>query len=169
MDAVDIGSLVLCQSLGEDELTLTRRPRTTVSKNLSYLQLKELDHSLDRSTKRRAFSCSAGEASQAVQHRYGSFPYAPLDEPQDTSVSKGGPMKIVKGLLVDCIAGVIAFLLSSTIAISCATVITGHGSPLSAYVSNLIDMNFLGTAVLCLFLAWKSSSPWVLGTTDVFV
>ena len=70
---------------------------------------------------------------------------------------------------LDCTAGVLAFLLSSTIAVSCATVVTGHGTPLSDYVSHFIDMNFLGTALLTLFLAWQITAPWVLGGIDVFV
>ena len=46
-------------------------------------------------------------------------------------------------IFVNLIAGFIGFLLSSTIAVSCATVVFGHSNDLSNYVSNLIIMNFL--------------------------
>lgn len=69
----------------------------------------------------------------------------------------------------DLIAGVIAFLLSATIAVSCASVVVGHGTELSGYISHIIDMNFLGTALLCLFLAYQSTAPYVVGAIDVFV
>jgi hypothetical protein len=72
-------------------------------------------------------------------------------------------------VFVNFTSGLIAFLLSSTIAVSCASVVVGHGTPLSQYSSNFIDMNFLGSAVLSIGLAWKSYAPWTLGAIDVFV
>ncbi|KAJ0404803.1 hypothetical protein P43SY_003479 [Pythium insidiosum] len=72
-------------------------------------------------------------------------------------------------VLVNLTSGVIAFLLSSTLAVSCASVIVGHGTPLSLYIAHFIDMNFLGTAVLSVVLAWQSCAPWTLGAIDVFV
>lgn len=74
-----------------------------------------------------------------------------------------------QGLLVNITSGVVAFLLSSTLAVSCASVIVGHGTPMDQYIAHFIDMNFLGTAILCLVLAFKSSAPWSLGAIDVFV
>ncbi|TMW65570.1 hypothetical protein Poli38472_008212 [Pythium oligandrum] len=72
-------------------------------------------------------------------------------------------------VLVNLTSGVIAFLLSSTLAVSCASVIVGHGSPLAPHIAHFIDMNFLGTAVLSVVLAWQSQAPWTLGAIDVFV
>ncbi|DBA05312.1 TPA: hypothetical protein N0F65_007474 [Lagenidium giganteum] len=71
--------------------------------------------------------------------------------------------------MVDLTSGTIAFLLSSTLAVSCASVIVGHGTPLSEYIAHFIDMNFLGTAILSIVLAWQSGAPWTLGAIDVFV
>lgn len=71
--------------------------------------------------------------------------------------------------LVNLTSGVIAFLLSSTLAVSCASVVVGHGTPLATVIADFIDMNLLGTAVLCVVLAWKSRAPWTLGSIDVFV
>jgi hypothetical protein len=75
----------------------------------------------------------------------------------------------VTTVMVNFTSGVIAFLLSSTLAVSCASVIVGHGTPLSSVIADFIDMNLLGTAVLCVVLAWKSRAPWTLGSIDVFV
>ncbi|RLN15139.1 hypothetical protein BBJ28_00006534 [Nothophytophthora sp. Chile5] len=72
-------------------------------------------------------------------------------------------------VLVNGTSGVIAFLLSSTLAVSCASVLVGHGTPLSTVIAHFIDMNLLGTAVLCIVLAWQSRAPWTLGSIDVFV
>ena len=72
-------------------------------------------------------------------------------------------------IVLTCTAGFVSFLLSSTIAVSCASVVVGHGTPLSIHVSHLIDMNFLGSAILCFFLAAQSTAPHALGAIDVFV
>ncbi|KAL4157109.1 hypothetical protein PRNP1_006134 [Phytophthora ramorum] len=72
-------------------------------------------------------------------------------------------------VLVNGTSGVIAFLLSSTLAVSCASVLVGHGTPLSSVIAHFIDMNLLGTAVLSIVLAWQSCAPWTLGSIDVFV
>jgi hypothetical protein len=48
-------------------------------------------------------------------------------------------------------------------------VVVGHGTHLAPFIAHFIDMNFLGTAVLCVVLAWKSRAPWTLGAIDVFV
>lgn len=72
-------------------------------------------------------------------------------------------------VLVNLTSGVIAFLLSSTLAVSCGSVLVGHATPLSVYGAHFIDMNLLGTAVLCVVLAWQSQAPWTLGAIDVFV
>lgn len=72
-------------------------------------------------------------------------------------------------VLVNLTSGVIAFLLSSTLAVSCGSVLVGHATPLSIYGAHFIDMNLLGTAVLCIVLAWQSQAPWTLGAIDVFV
>ncbi|CEG36581.1 cyclic nucleotide-binding protein [Plasmopara halstedii] len=78
-----------------------------------------------------------------------------------------------KTILVDIVvngtSGVIAFLLSSTLAVSCASVLVGHGTPLSTVIAHFIDINLLGTAVLSVILAWQSCAPWTLGAIDVFV
>ncbi|KAL3665595.1 hypothetical protein V7S43_009629 [Phytophthora oleae] len=71
--------------------------------------------------------------------------------------------------LVNGTSGVIAFLLSSTLAVSCASVLVGHGTPLASVIAHFIDMNLLGTAVLSIVLAWQSCAPWTLGSIDVFV
>ncbi|TYZ53386.1 hypothetical protein PybrP1_003440, partial [[Pythium] brassicae (nom. inval.)] len=71
--------------------------------------------------------------------------------------------------LVNGTSGVIAFLLASTLTVSCASVVVGHATPLSAVIAKFIDMNLLGTAVLSLVLAWQSEAPWTLGAIDVFV
>lgn len=71
--------------------------------------------------------------------------------------------------LVNLTSGVIAFLLSSTLTVSCASVIVGHGTPLATVIAHFIDMNLLGTAILSLVLAWQSQAPWTLGAIDVFV
>lgn len=76
--------------------------------------------------------------------------------------------KIVEAL-VNLTSGVIAFLLSSTLTVSCASVIVGHGTPLATVIAHFIDMNLLGTAILSLVLAWQSQAPWTLGAIDVFV
>jgi len=72
-------------------------------------------------------------------------------------------------IAINFASGFIAFLLSATIAVSCASVVVGHGTPLSHYVSQVIDMNFLGTSIVCIILAFKSTAPWTLGSIDVFV
>jgi SulP family sulfate permease len=72
-------------------------------------------------------------------------------------------------ILVNGTSGVIAFLLSSTLAVSCASVLVGHGTPLASVIARFIDMNLLGTAVLSVVLAWQSCAPWTLGSIDVFV
>ncbi|EGZ19673.1 hypothetical protein PHYSODRAFT_495964 [Phytophthora sojae] len=72
-------------------------------------------------------------------------------------------------VLVNGTSGVIAFLLSSTLAVSCASVLVGHGTPLASVIAHFIDMNLLGTAVLSVVLAWQSCAPWTLGAIDVFV
>ncbi|KAE8894679.1 hypothetical protein PF005_g8369 [Phytophthora fragariae] len=72
-------------------------------------------------------------------------------------------------VLVNGTSGVIAFLLSSTLAVSCASVVVGHGTPLASVIAHFIDMNLLGTAVLSIVLAWQSCAPWTLGAIDVFV
>ncbi|GMF11122.1 unnamed protein product [Phytophthora lilii] len=72
-------------------------------------------------------------------------------------------------VLVNGTSGVIAFLLSSTLAVSCASVLVGHGTPLATVIAHFIDMNLLGTAVLSTVLAWQSCAPWTLGSIDVFV
>lgn len=87
---------------------------------------------------------------------------------------RGEPLhkRVQNGLttvMVNFTSGVIAFLLSSTLAVSCASVIVGHGTPLASVIADFIDMNLLGTAVLCVVLAWKSQAPWTLGSIDVFV
>lgn len=71
--------------------------------------------------------------------------------------------------LVNGTSGVIAFLLASTLTVSCASVVVGHATPLSTVIAKFIDMNLLGTAVLSLVLAWQSEAPWTLGAIDVFV
>uniref|UniRef100_M4BTM0 STAS domain-containing protein n=1 Tax=Hyaloperonospora arabidopsidis (strain Emoy2) TaxID=559515 RepID=M4BTM0_HYAAE len=76
---------------------------------------------------------------------------------------------IILEILVNGTSGVIAFLLSSTLAVSCASVVVGHGTPLSSVIAPFIDMNLLGTAVLSVVLAWQSRAPWTLGSIDVFV
>ncbi|KAF4046350.1 Sulfate permease family [Phytophthora infestans] len=79
----------------------------------------------------------------------------------------------VKSLLLDVVvngtSGVIAFLLSSTLAVSCASVVVGHGTPLATVIAHFIDINLLGTAILSVVLAWQSCAPWTLGAIDVFV
>ncbi|ETN24041.1 hypothetical protein PPTG_00502 [Phytophthora nicotianae INRA-310] len=79
----------------------------------------------------------------------------------------------LKSLLLDVVvngtSGVIAFLLSSTLAVSCASVVVGHGTPLASVIAHFIDINLLGTAVLSVVLAWQSCAPWTLGAIDVFV
>ncbi|KAG1691603.1 hypothetical protein DVH05_026766 [Phytophthora capsici] len=72
-------------------------------------------------------------------------------------------------VLVNLTSGVIAFLLSSTLAVSCASVLVGHGTPLATVIARFIDMNLLGTAMLSIVLAWQSCAPWTLGAIDVFV
>lgn len=76
---------------------------------------------------------------------------------------------IVLDIVVNGTSGVIAFLLSSTLAVSCASVVVGHGTALSTVIAHYIDMNLLGTAVLSVVLAWQSRAPWTLGAIDVFV
>ncbi|GLD92204.1 hypothetical protein PINS_up000737 [Pythium insidiosum] len=91
--------------------------------------------------------------------------YADDDEPSTLARVQTQVLEV----LVNLTSGVIAFLLSSTLAVSCASVIVGHGTPLSLYIAHFIDMNFLGTAVLSVVLAWQSCAPWTLGAIDVFV
>ncbi|TDH71318.1 hypothetical protein CCR75_005741 [Bremia lactucae] len=76
---------------------------------------------------------------------------------------------ILLDLVVNVTSGVIAFLLSSTLAVSCASVVVGHGTPLASVIAHFIDINLLGTAILSVVLAWQSSAPWTLGAIDVFV
>lgn len=72
-------------------------------------------------------------------------------------------------VLVNVTSGVIAFLLASTLTVSCASVVVGHATPLATVIAKFIDMNLLGTALLSLVLAWQSEAPWTLGAIDVFV
>ncbi|OWZ08017.1 Sulfate Permease [Phytophthora megakarya] len=92
---------------------------------------------------------------------------------QGRSNSRPGQYGAFKALLLEVLvngtSGVIAFLLSSTLAVSCASVIVGHGTPLATVIARFIDMNLLGTAVLSIVLAWQSCAPWTLGAIDVFV
>lgn len=75
----------------------------------------------------------------------------------------------ILSLLVNFTSGVIAFLLSATLAVSCASVVVGHNTLLSTCLAHFIDINLLSTAVFCTVLAWKSQAPWTLGSIDVFV
>ncbi|KAH9109351.1 hypothetical protein LEN26_001587 [Aphanomyces euteiches] len=70
---------------------------------------------------------------------------------------------------INCLSGVIAFMLTSTIAVSTANVLVGTSGPLSAYVANAIDMHLLGTALMCVFLSWRSSVPYAMGAIDASV
>ncbi|EEY56793.1 Sulfate Permease (SulP) Family [Phytophthora infestans T30-4] len=92
---------------------------------------------------------------------------------QSRSTSRPGQYGAVKSLLLDVVvngtSGVIAFLLSSTLAVSCASVVVGHGTPLATVIAHFIDINLLGTAILSVVLAWQSCAPWTLGAIDVFV
>ncbi|GMF57672.1 unnamed protein product [Phytophthora fragariaefolia] len=90
---------------------------------------------------------------------------------QDTQTPPNAPNLRALSLeaLVNGTSGVIAFLLSSTLAVSCASVLVGHGTPLASVIAHFIDMNLLGTAVLSIVLAWQSCAPWTLGSIDVFV
>ncbi|KAI9906666.1 hypothetical protein PsorP6_003062 [Peronosclerospora sorghi] len=72
-------------------------------------------------------------------------------------------------IVVNGTSGLIAFLLSSTLAVSCASVFVGHGTPLAPVLARFIDINLLGTAILSIVLAWQSRAPWTLGSIDVFV
>ncbi|CAH0482466.1 unnamed protein product [Peronospora belbahrii] len=76
---------------------------------------------------------------------------------------------LVLEIIVNGTSGIIAFLLSSTLAVSCASVLVGHGTPLSSVIARFIDMNLLGTAILSIVLAWQSQAPYTLGSIDVFV
>ncbi|KAL4172675.1 hypothetical protein KRP22_007838 [Phytophthora ramorum] len=72
-------------------------------------------------------------------------------------------------VLVNGTSGVIAFLLSSTLAVSCASVLVGHGTPLSSVIAHFIDMNLLGTAVLSIVLAWQAISNHLHGDLEKVV
>ncbi|CAI5720272.1 unnamed protein product [Peronospora destructor] len=72
-------------------------------------------------------------------------------------------------VLVNGTSGIIACLLSSTLAVSCASVLVGHETQLASVIARFIDMNLLGTAILSIGLAWQSRAPWTLGSIDVFV
>ncbi len=78
-------------------------------------------------------------------------------------------MSLLRKGMTDCAGGVLIFLMTSTTAVSCASVITGHSKPLTDYVSDFISMNFLGTAILCIVLAGFSSTPWIVGSMDAFM
>ncbi|KAF1783916.1 SLC26A/SulP transporter domain [Phytophthora cactorum] len=104
----------------------------------------------------------------------------PLNSQHSSQITFSDPLatppldaRRVKALLLDVVvngtSGVIAFLLSSTLAVSCASVVVGHGTPLASVIAHFIDINLLGTAVLSVVLAWQSCAPWTLGAIDVFV
>ncbi|KAF1779524.1 SLC26A/SulP transporter domain [Phytophthora cactorum] len=97
----------------------------------------------------------------------------PLNSQHSSQITFSDPLatppldaRRVKALLLDVVvngtSGVIAFLLSSTLAVSCASVVVGHGTPLASVIAHFIDINLLGTAVLSVVLAWQSA-------IDVFV
>ncbi|KAF1332812.1 Sulfate permease, partial [Globisporangium splendens] len=94
-----------------------------------------------------------------------------LQQASSMGLDDGGPSckETILEILVNLTSGVIAFLLSSTLTVSCASVIVGHGTPLATVIAHFIDMNLLGTAILSLVLAWQSQAPWTLGAIDVFV
>ncbi|ETW06914.1 hypothetical protein H310_03029 [Aphanomyces invadans] len=77
--------------------------------------------------------------------------------------------RVVNGVGVNCLSGGIAFMLTSTIAVSTASVLVGTATPLSAYVANAIDMHLLGTAIMCLFLSWQSTVPYAMGAIDASI
>ncbi|RHY41960.1 hypothetical protein DYB34_012426 [Aphanomyces astaci] len=72
-----------------------------------------------------------------------------LDVATDTQEVSNSWTRVVNDVVVNCLSGVIAFMLTSTIAVSTASVLVGTGTPLSAYVANAIDMHLLGTALMC--------------------
>jgi hypothetical protein len=104
---------------------------------------------------------------------YGTLPVSQRENAVDVSIdevpAKSFLVIQVQKILVNLASGLMAFLLSSTLAVSCAAVIVGHGTPLSSVVANFIDMNILGTSILSIVLAWRSRAPWSLGQVDVFV
>ncbi|OQR94830.1 Sulfate Permease (SulP) Family [Achlya hypogyna] len=70
---------------------------------------------------------------------------------------------------LNVLAGAVVFLLSSTMAVSCASVVVGRDPALGAYLANVIDMNLLGTAIMGLFMCWRSHAPWAMAAIDVSV
>ncbi|KDO28416.1 hypothetical protein SPRG_06653 [Saprolegnia parasitica CBS 223.65] len=70
---------------------------------------------------------------------------------------------------LNVLAGVVVFLLSSTIAVSCASVVVGHSGPLSMHLAKVIDMHLLGTCLMCLYMCWKSHAPWAMAAIDVSI
>lgn len=114
---------------------------------------------------------SLGESSRLLFREESSRRRLLLQQ-SDLSLANDGRTSLKEKILealVNLTSGVIAFLLSSTLTVSCASVIVGHGTPLATVIAHFIDMNLLGTAVLSLVLAWQSQAPWTLGAIDVFV
>ncbi|KAF0699651.1 Aste57867_9796 [Aphanomyces stellatus] len=66
------------------------------------------------------------------------------------------------------VSGVVGFLLSSTLAVSCATVIAGTVSPLQHGLAALIDMHLLGTTLVSVVLVFASQAPYAVGAVDIF-
>lgn len=125
---------------------------------------------VSRTQDSRASSSSASESSRLL-FREESSRLRKLQQASSMTVDDGKVLykERILEVLVNLTSGVIAFLLSSTLTVSCASVIVGHGTPLATVIAHFIDMNLLGTAILSLVLAWQSQAPWTLGAIDVFV
>ncbi|CAI5721827.1 unnamed protein product [Hyaloperonospora brassicae] len=129
--------------------------------NDSALRLTRRRHSVhDPATPTRGSATTA--ATRLLRH-----PLGPVEAPSAPAVPRCRALALE--VLVNGTSGVIAFLLSSTLAVSCASVVVGHGTPLASVIAPFIDMNLLGTAVLSVVLAWQSRAPYTLGSIDVFV
>lgn len=118
-------------------------------------------------TPRHSYGAGGKLPAQASGSFFPVSSRAPELEPVEAPADRA--KRIALTAMVNFTSGVIAFLLSSTLAVSCASVIVGHGTPLATVIADFIDMNLLGTAVLCVVLAWFSQAPWTLGAMDVFV
>ncbi|KAF0689665.1 Aste57867_18902 [Aphanomyces stellatus] len=90
-----------------------------------------------------------------------------------SSVSQDAPphtwLHVANEVGTNVLSGLIAFMLTSTIAVSTAQVLVGSSGPLSEYVANVIDMHLLGTAAMCLYLSWQSTVPYAMGAIDASV
>lgn len=169
-----------------------RRPHLNSAMNLSprpeheneaaYL-LRRVSSYQDGYTPREGNKGRPGYGRQKSRLSYGARPFSTddsflsvtttsyqLDSPKRHREPSSERIKrAVMTTMVNLTSGVIAFLLSSTLAVSCASVVVGHGTPLATVIADFIDQNLLGTAVMCVVLAWQSQAPWTLGAIDVFV